>query len=101
MRRATARFAGGVPLKVIEAAAAGVPAVASTILVRQLGWRAGIDILTARDAEAFSHAVAVLLRDDDIWMRQRSAAWEQCAVRYDPEAFAQAIRCVIAGSGAA
>ena len=95
---APARFAGGVPLKVIEAAAAGVPAVASTILVRQLGWRGGVDILAARDPEAFSNAVAVLLQDDAIWMRQRFAAWEQCAVRYDPQAFARAVRCVVAGS---
>jgi len=37
-------FAGGVPAKVLEAAAQGIPVAASALLVRQLGWREGIDI---------------------------------------------------------
>ena len=36
--------------KVIEAAAAGIPVVASALLVRQLEWRDGTDVLGARDA---------------------------------------------------
>lgn len=89
---APVRFAGGVPAKVIEAVAAGMPVVASALLVRQLGWRDGVDILGARDAQTFASAIARLLVDDAAWQRQQLAGWAQCAQRYDPALFAQTLR---------
>lgn len=95
---APVRFAGGVPAKVIEAAAAGVPVVASAVLVRQLEWQDGVDIRAARDAGAFAAAVATLLLDDRAWLRQQQAAWDQCALRYDPQMFGSTLRTVVEGS---
>lgn len=92
---APVRFAGGVPAKVIEAAAAGIPVVASALLVRQLEWREGMDILGARDARAFAEAIARLWLDDAAWQRQQHAAWQQCALRYDPQIFASTLRRVL------
>ena len=92
---APVRFAGGVPAKVIEAAANGIPTVASALLVRQLAWRDGLDIVGARDARAFAAAIARLLEDDAVWERQQSAAWEQCALRYNPDLFGRALRRVL------
>lgn len=92
---APVRFAGGVPAKVIEAAAAGIPVVASALLVRQLEWREGTDVLGARDARAFAAAVVRLLLDDPAWQRQQHAAWQQCALRYDPGVFAATLRRVL------
>ena len=89
---APARFAGGVPMKVIEAAANGIPTVASAVLVRQLGWRDGLEIVGARDASAFAWAIAKLLDDDTAWQRQQLAGLELCATRYDPEVFGEALR---------
>lgn len=89
---APVRFAGGVPAKVIEAAAHGVPVVASAVLVRQLDWTAGMDIQSARDADAFARGIARLLRSDDLWSRQQRAAWGQCDARYSPERFGQILR---------
>ena len=94
---APARFAGGVPAKVIEAAAHGIPVVASSLLVRQLGWGDGVDILGARDAAAFARAIARLLSEDATWQRQQQAAWEQCASRYDPGTFGRMLRRVLGG----
>lgn len=91
---APARFAGGVPAKVIEAAAAGIPVVASALLVRQLGW--GKDsIRGARDAAAFARAIDALLRDDAAWLRQRSGAWDECARRYDPARFRAELQAAV------
>jgi predicted O-linked N-acetylglucosamine transferase (SPINDLY family)/GT2 family glycosyltransferase/predicted Zn-dependent protease/glycosyltransferase involved in cell wall biosynthesis len=98
---APVRFAGGVPAKVIEAAAHGIPVVASALLVRQLRWRDGLDILGARDAVAFAAAIARLLLDDASWQRQQHAAWEQCAVRYDPGMFGETLRRVLKAEPAA
>ncbi len=89
---APVRFAGGVPAKVIEAAANGIPVVASALLVRQLQWRDGLDILGARDARAFASAIERLLTDDVSWQRQQNAAWAQCALCYDVERFGQTLR---------
>jgi predicted O-linked N-acetylglucosamine transferase (SPINDLY family)/GT2 family glycosyltransferase/Flp pilus assembly protein TadD len=95
---APVRFAGGVPAKVIEAAAAGIPVVASALLVRQLEWRDGTDVLGARDAPTFAAAVARLCLDDTAWQRQQHAAWQQCALRYDPDVFASTLRRVLEGT---
>ena len=92
---APVRFAGGVPVKVIEAAAAGIPVVASTLLVRQLDWRDGLDTVGARDARAFAYATQQLLEDDRAWQRQQQAALEQCAQRYDPELFGASLRSIL------
>lgn len=93
---APVRFAGGVPAKVIEAVAAGVPTVASALLVRQLDWRDGVDARGAKDAKGFASAIVALLADEEAWQRQQLAGWEQCAQRYDPDLFAQTLRKVLA-----
>jgi GT2 family glycosyltransferase/tetratricopeptide (TPR) repeat protein len=95
---APVRFAGGVPAKVIEAVAGGVPAVASALLVRQLQWRDGLDVLGARDASAFAAAIMRLLQDDALWQRQQFAGWDQCGLRYAPEVFGRTLRSVLAGA---
>lgn len=92
---APVRFAGGVPAKVIEAAAQGIPVAASALLVRQLGWREGIDIQAGRDAQSFADGIARLLRDDGLWQRQQQAAWQTCAERYTPQRFGQLLRQVM------
>jgi len=93
---APARFAGGVPAKVIEAAANGIAVIGSAILARQLEWDASRAIGAAPDAETFARMIAMLSGDDDAWRRQRDAAWEECARRYDPDAFRRTLRGVLA-----
>jgi len=80
---APTRFAGGIPYKIHEAAAWGVPVVASHLLVEQLGWVPGRDILAAdiRDPEAFAQACIELYQDAELWRRVR----EQALARIDEE----------------
>ena len=98
---APARFAGGVPSKVIETAAHGLPIVASSLLVQQLGWQDGRDILGAHDAQAFAGHVARLLQDDGAWLAQQRCAWDACRHRYDPDAFGATLRQVLRGTAQA
>ena len=97
---APVRFAGGVPVKVIEAAAQGIPVVASAILLRQLGWQDGLEIQGARDADAFAHAIARLLTDDALWRRQQAAAWARCEADYHPDDFARQVHRLLLGEPA-
>jgi GT2 family glycosyltransferase len=71
---APTRFGAGIPLKVIEAAARGVPVVASTLVARQLGWEPDVELLAGDSAEDFAAAIATLCRDRGLWMRVRDAA---------------------------
>ena len=96
---APVRYAGGVPAKVIEAAAHGLPVVASSLLVQQLGWQEGRDILGAVDAQAFAGHLARLLQDDEAWQDQQRSAWKVCRERYDPEIFGATLRRVLCGEG--
>ncbi len=89
---APTRFAGGIPAKVIEAAANGIPVVATPLLVGQLGWRAGTEILEAGTPEDFTAAVAQLLTDDSLWRTLQARAWERVAHAYNPDAFADSVR---------
>lgn len=88
---APTRFAAGIPHKVHEAAAVGLPVVATSLLAAQLGWRAGEELSVADDAAGFAAAVARLYEDDALWQRQREAALAAVARDCDPARFRKTI----------
>jgi GT2 family glycosyltransferase len=88
---APTRYAAGIPLKVLEAAAKGVPVVATSLLARQLAWLPGSELLVADDAEAFAAACEQLLRDDALWRRLRAAALAAVQRDADPARFRDAL----------
>ena len=92
---APTRFAAGIPHKIHQAAAFGVPVVASDLLVRQTGWVAGRDLLAASDAAAFADACANLYSDRLLWKRIREAALERCAEDCSPARFREAVTRII------
>lgn len=96
---APTRFAGGIPHKVHEAAAFGLPVVATSLLARQLGWQDGVEILVADSPEDFAHQVARLHTDPALWTAIRTAALERVARDCDPSTFRHKVRAVLdAGS---
>ena len=92
---APGRYGAGVPLKAIEAAAAGVPLVLTPLLAGQLGWTDGNEALVAADAAEFAAAVRRLHDDRELWIRMQAGA--RAAVRRDfsREQFAATVRRVI------
>ena len=89
---APTRFAAGVPHKVHEAAAAGVPVVATPLLARQLGWTPGTHLLVGAEAAEFGDSVRRLVDSPELWDRVRDAAIHRVRGDCDPSWFADQIR---------
>jgi glycosyltransferase involved in cell wall biosynthesis/GT2 family glycosyltransferase len=87
---APARFAAGIPYKVHEAAAFGLPVVATTLLSGQLGWRdaEAIGAADITDPAGFAARVIALHRDAVLWARIRNAALARVTAELDPGPFA-------------
>ena len=59
---APAQYSAGIPLKVIDAAAHGLPVVCSRLLARQLGWRNSEEVMTAETPEEYADICRELYR---------------------------------------
>lgn len=81
---APTRFAAGTPYKCYEAAAMGLPIVASSLLAEQLGWRDGVELLAAPadDAALFARQIARLYHDETLWQTLRRQALERLAAEH-------------------
>lgn len=81
------RFGAGIPIKVIEAAAAGVPVVATPLLAEQLDWKADEELLVASSAGEFSAACLRLLGDEKLWQHISQRARERVRREYSSDKF--------------
>jgi GT2 family glycosyltransferase len=88
---APTRFAAGIPLKVLGAAAHGVPVVTTSVVARQLGWRDGIELLVADDVPGFVDAILRLEQEPELWGELRAAALERVRVDWSPDRFEAAL----------
>ena len=79
------RFGAGVKGKVVEALAAGLPVVATTIATEGLGLTDGVDLLVADDAEVFATRLIGLLDDPAAGARLGSSGRDAIARRCGPE----------------
>ncbi len=74
---------GGTRLKILEAAACGVPVVSTRVGAEGLEFASGSEILIARSAEEFAGAVAGLLADPRARRSQADAARRRAEKHYD------------------
>lgn len=79
------RFGAGVKGKVVEALAAGLPVVATSIATEGLGLTDGVHLLVADDAEAFAARLIGLLDDAEAGARLGSSGRDAVAGRCGPE----------------
>jgi O-antigen biosynthesis protein len=97
---APTRFGAGIPLKVQEAAAHGLPVVTTPVMARQLGWEHGGQVLMADGAAAFAERCVELYRSADLWERLRRQALERVAADCSPARFALELDRILKGPGA-
>jgi GT2 family glycosyltransferase len=79
---APTRFSAGIPLKVVEALANGIPVVATTLLVEQLGWSPHDPVLCADAAADFARLIKDLSNDERLWTRLSQASVERVAKEF-------------------
>jgi glycosyltransferase involved in cell wall biosynthesis len=72
---APTRYAAGIPHKVHEAAAHGLPVVATPVLAAQLQWKDGVQISVAGDAQSFAMKCIELHQSEPLWTRVRDEAF--------------------------
>ncbi len=84
---APTRFAAGIPHKVHEAAAHGIPAVVTPLLARQLGWRHEREVLVGDGPESFAEQCLRLYRDAGLWEGISAAGREAVARDCSEERF--------------
>jgi glycosyltransferase involved in cell wall biosynthesis len=86
---APTRFGAGIPIKVYEAAAHGVPVATTALIANQLGWRNGVELLSADNAQGLAEACIALYRDSELWRRIRSNALDRVRLDCSRDAFAE------------
>lgn len=89
------RFAAGIPLKVYEAAASGIPIVTTSLIAKQLGWRHEVEILVADNAEKFAAECVRLYQDELLWQKLRSNAIKRVKYECSPKIFSQNLEKII------
>jgi len=92
---APTRFAAGIPLKLCEAAAHGVPIVATSLLARQLGWHPETHLLTADTAEEFAAQCVRLYQDHDLWRHLRTNALRAVQADFDSTSFSDTVQTML------
>jgi O-antigen biosynthesis protein len=88
---APTRYAAGIPIKVYEAAAHGVPSVVTPLLADQLGWCDEKEVLVGLDSQSFATQTSRLYHDEALWTRLRENALERIRKDCDPARFRQTI----------
>ena len=70
---APTRFAAGIPHKIHEAAANGLPSVTTPLLAQQLGWKDSKELLVGDTPEAYAAQCIKLYQDETLWQDIRDA----------------------------
>jgi glycosyltransferase involved in cell wall biosynthesis len=98
---APTRYSAGVPIKIYEAAAHGIPVVATPLLASQLAWT-NRELAIAETAEAFAAQVIETYTNDATWASLRDAALDrvrrECSLEVFEEKLAAAMSVTYAAS---
>lgn len=89
------RLAAGIPRKLHDAAAHGVPIVTTELIATQVGWQDGRDLLVASDAGEFANAVARLYHDQTLWEALRTNALMRCEESCSEDSFRRTLHQVL------
>ncbi len=84
---APTRFAAGIPHKIHEAAAKGLPSVTTALLAQQLGWQDRKELLVGDTPEVYAAQCIKLYQDENLWQNVRDAGLTAIAKDCSQETF--------------
>ncbi len=95
---APTRYGAGIPLKILEATAHGIPVVTTREMAAALDWSTGDEFLAvdAERPEQFAAEVLRVYHDEDLWTDLRRGASERLAREYSHEVFSRAVEGALA-----
>jgi GT2 family glycosyltransferase len=92
------RFAAGVPIKILESGAAGLPVVGTKLMATLLGWRPGVEIEATDDPVEMARAAIALYGDGERWEEVRTAALRRLEREHSEEGFRRGLRGLLEGN---
>jgi glycosyltransferase involved in cell wall biosynthesis len=95
---APTRFAAGIPHKVHEAAAKGIPVVSTSLLASGLGWQDGVELLVADSPEDFAKSCVRLYCDSVLWEKLRLNALKRVEVDCSEQVFRENLKAILSSS---
>jgi glycosyltransferase involved in cell wall biosynthesis len=92
------RIGAGIMLKVLDAAAHGVPVVTTALVAELLGWQHEAECLVADGSADFAVQCVRIYDDERLWNQLRMNALERVRRDYAPELFVARLRALIDGA---
>ena len=92
---APTRFAAGIPHKVHEAAAHGLPVVTTSLIAAQLGWKHESELLVADNGSEFAMQCARLYQDMVLWNKLKINALKRVKAECSPEYFTATLKQIL------
>jgi glycosyltransferase involved in cell wall biosynthesis len=92
---APTRYAAGIPIKIIEASAAGLPVVATRLLCDQLGWIPDVEMLVADSPQEFTNKIKMALADESLWHEIQYRAHQRVIKDFSALSFADSLNRVV------
>jgi glycosyltransferase involved in cell wall biosynthesis len=89
---APTRYAAGIPHKVHEAAARGLPVVATPLLAAQLGWHDSDPFFVGDSAESFAQKCVELHTNGAVWEKLRNASLDRIRRECSVESFEASVK---------
>lgn len=88
-------FAAGIPIKVLEASAAGLPTLATALMAQQLDWRDGEEIVVAKTTDAWVDMAVRLHEDESFWAKVATGAQSRALAEHGEELFNRRVREIL------
>jgi GT2 family glycosyltransferase len=85
------RYSAGIPLKLLEASAYGVPAVVTPLTADQLGWREDHDVLVGKNSEDFAQKVVNLYTNPEVFYYLRQNVLARVQDEYNSDVFSKGL----------
>ena len=92
---APTRFGAGISLKVLEAAAHGLPIISTSLIATQLGWKHEHDLLVADTAEDFAKQCIRAYQDIELWQHLRNNVLKRIEQEYSPHYFQSTLKQIL------